>query len=196
MPYLSKVIDYVNNRLKETTLNRNDIQRGRFFGLAKQVQVEGEDNILMPVIYSDGKEIDPIIDDRYSFQIYHRITSTSYGVSETVQAGDEFQFLDETTTVRALVYSNGNSVKLTENDLAYLLMVGLTMVIKEDELKNLGVNNITVLPSGADFNSRAVFAAEYGTDALFKINPEDNYFAFTYTVKMTANKNCLNCDDC
>lgn len=196
MPHLAKVIEYVNDRLRETTLKRNDIQRGKFYGLAKQVQIEDGENNILPVIYSNGNLIDTIIDDRYPFQIYHRITSTSYGVSDTIQAGDEFQFLDETTTVRAVVYSNGKSVKLSENDLSYLLMVGLTMVIRSDVFTNLNVSNIVVSPSGTNFNSKSIFVEEYGSDALFKINPEDNYFALTYTIKMTANKNCLNCTDC
>lgn len=197
MPHLDKIVEYLNGKLKETTLNRKDIQRGIFYGLAKQVTEErGDQQTLHPVIYTlSGKELSPFLDSKYPFQIYHRILSTTYSPAD-IQSGDGFTYLQETTTVRAVVYSNTAAIPLPENDLAFLLVGGIFMNIPIIDIGNLPLQNITVQPTGCDFNSRAIFAAEYGPGLDYKIKPQDNYFAFTYQVKMDANKYCLNCVDC
>lgn len=195
MPHIDKVVEYVNSQLREGALKRTDMQRGVFYGLAKQVQAEREENNPQPFIYTiEGSEIDPTINDNFPIQLYHRIVSTTYAPS-VIQVGDQFAYIQELTTVKAVVYSDYKRIKLIDNDLAFLLIMGMAMNIPKDAIQDLNVNNISITPISADFDSRNVFKSEYG-NADFKLNPEDNFFSLTYQIKMDANKNCLSCSDC
>lgn len=195
MPHLDKIVDYLNTSLSNGVLDRKGFQKGQFFGLGKQVE-EDKNGTLQTVIYTlPGKDISCIVNDRFPFQIYHRIVSTTYALSDS-NGGDGFDDFTETTTLKAVIYGNTRELQLTENDLAFLIITGIATNIPTADIGNLPLSMITATPLSADFNSKAVFVSEYGANADYVIKPQDIFFSLTYQVKMDANKNCLTCVSC
>lgn len=196
MPYLSQIVDYINEGLKSGPLKRKSFQEGKFYGLAQSIaKYSGDKQSAEPVIYTDGKEIQCFVDDTYSFQIYHRAQSIASAYAAQNQFGDGRRDLTETVNMIAVVFADAERLSVSQADLAYLILSGLSFEIKNSDLGNTNLKSITITPQTANLNSPSVFQGEYQL-AEYPLKPQSIYFAVNYQIETLSDKNCLACRDC
>jgi hypothetical protein len=196
MPYVDKIIDFINDSLQANTLTAKGFQRGKFYGLAKQIWGGNEGEKMQPVIYSiEGNEISPAIDSKESFQVYHRVTDIKYDYS-SVQTGDGTEHFDVTYQCKAVVYADKSFVKMTDYDLSFLLITGLSMNVSKTDLGTLPVDSVITFPVSSDMDQKRVFENEYGSGFVFNAEIHDSFFSVNYNIVVSVNKNCLSCSDC
>jgi hypothetical protein len=195
MPNIDKIVDFINDNLKATTLNRMAFQNSKYFGVAQSIaKFDKDKQTYEPVIYQDGKEISCFVDDTYDFQIYHKANSITL-TSTTKQFGDGNNDVKETASMTAIVFANQERLKVTQEDLAFLVMAGLPSELKNSDLGNSNINNCIIVTQNANLNSVSVFQGEYQLTG-YPLNPQSIYFAVNYQIEIYSNKNCLSCLNC
>lgn len=191
MPFIKEIVSLINTRLQESTLARPSFQRGMFYGLAKQVQKVSDQNLVQPVIFDqDGKDIDPTVDDKYPFSIYHRAVSSTF-----VLDPNSFDATIERTQMIAIVYGNFDTIKMDQTQLGYLIASGISGEFRRDEVYPTGINQVRILPANANYDSAAIMRQEHGY-ADYTLPPQDSYFSITYLIEMKAGKDCIPCTEC
>ena len=198
MPYINKIVDYINTTLKGDTLARKAFQGGRFYSLAKQIVVQGtEEDTLRPFVFelNGRKEIDPFINDVYSFQIYHRCNGQTFSFKNGQAFGDGVSIITETSNMIAVVYGDPERLAITQEDLAFLIVAGLPTNLGSIEIGNTSLGQIEIKAGTINHNSLQVFTAEYGT-GVYPLKPQSIYFSLSYMIETNSDKGCLACVDC
>jgi hypothetical protein len=198
MPYTDKIVDHINDTLKAGTLNRRAFQTGVYYGLAKIVNTVDRDGnkSVTPFIYTSNgkKEIDPTIDDTFPFQIYHRCLNMSYKPGKN-NFGDGNSSVVETSNMIAVVYGDPERLKLTQEDVAFLIVNGMPTNLTSTDAGNSNLGLITITVQAVNNNSQQVFTVEYGSgDYILK--PQSIYFAINYQIETESDRGCLTCQDC
>lgn len=182
---LKTIVDSINTSM-QATLNQEKFQRGIYYGLAKVVLKEYDDDTkkAVPVIYTDGKEIECSINDDYSFNAYHRCISLSQ-VPNPTDFGDGDNSLKETANMIMVVWGDSERMGLCQEDLASIMSASFPseMTVSDISKVLVRVNNINI-------DSFALYSQEYkSTD--YPLNPENYYFSIGYTVETTFEKSCV-----
>lgn len=195
MPYLDKVIDLINTRLSTGTLARPAFQMGKYFGLAKQVNViNTSTNTVRPMIYGqDGSEIDPFVDDKYPFIIYHRPINVAYGFPQGF--GDGSDLVGERISMTAVIFGDFETLGIDQNQLAFLIAAGIAGPFNSSDTYPTGISSCKVTPVTANLDSSSVLRQEYGI-VDYTLDPKDSFFSLNYNIEMNADKNCIPCVEC
>lgn len=160
----------------------------KVFGLAQSiVRTAGEGNETLPGIVGKDGEIEYVgIDDINAVRIYHKVNSvTSSRVATRQGFGDELNDIVNVYLMSMVVWIDHKRTKLHPEDLFLFLQANIPDEIKSDPYKRILLSVTSV-----NFNSRAVFAAEYaGID--FKLPENKSLFQLNYNIESTFSKNCF-----
>ena len=198
MPYINKIVDYINTSLQGGTLARKAFQQGKFYSLAKQITVQGtEEDTLRPFVYelNGRKEIDPFINDVYPFQMYHRCNGQTYSFKNGQAFGDGVSIITETSSMIAVIFGDPEKLSITQEDLAFLIVAGLPTNVGSIDTGNTSLGQIEIKAGTINHNSLQVFTAEYGT-GVYPLKPQSIYFSLSYTIETNSDKGCLACEEC
>ena len=199
MPYIDRIVTLINDTLKTDMLSRKAFQGGMFYGVAKLVQVkDSEDkNTLRPHIYevNSKKESNPFINDTYSFQIYHRVVSSSYEYSKIQQFGDGNTLITETTNMLAVVYGDPARLSVTQENLAFIIIAGMPTNLTPIQIGNTDLGQVGIEPLSVNHNSISVYSQEYN-QSDYPLDPRSILFAISYKIETISDKACMACTDC
>ena len=199
MPYIDRIVDLINDTLKAGALSRKAFQGGMFYGVAKLVQVKDTENknTLRPHIYeiSSKKETSPFINDTYSFQIYHRVISSSYEYGKDQQFGDGGTLITETTTMQAIVYGDPVRLSVNQENLAFIIITGLPTDLTPTQIGNTDIGRVSIEPLSVNHNSISVYSQEYN-QSDYPLDPRAILFALSYKIETISDKACMACTDC
>jgi hypothetical protein len=201
MPFLNQQIQIVNNGLLNLALKDARFQAGRFETIAVDVSRKDADTGAIqtfPAVMDKNYEAQEItVDDTYPIIIYHKILSKSY-VAEKVptgQFGDGNRYVNETTSVKMVVYGKYAALKLTREQLEALITSNFPDNISPVTIQPLKLDNMAVTLKGSDLNSARVWQEEYKGIPLF-LAPEDILFSVMYSIDTRFRKGCINICDC
>ena len=190
----AEIVAQINTDLKTVHFNSKKFQKGRFSGLAELiVKVDGDQRQLVhAIIDNNGGATILIINDKYSFQLYHRhIGSTVEPVDEVEQFGDRM-LRQETASMLMVVIGDRKRLKLTKEEIITGIMLGMPLELGSSFLTTNSLDNATIIPGEFNLNKEDAWNTEYNTvDVMLK--PSDIFFTMAYSIETMAN--ALNCID-
>lgn len=176
--FLKKINENIEGILPET----------KVFGLAQSiVRSAGEGTETLPGVVAKDGEIEYVgIDDVNAIRIYHKInTLTSSRIATKEGYGDELNDVVNLYQMSMIVWIDHKRTKLHPEDLFLFLQANIPDGIKASPYKRVLISVTSV-----NFNSRAVFTAEYaGVD--FRLPENKSLFQLNYNIESTFAKNCF-----
>jgi len=195
MKLLDKIVDVINDRLMGGILNEPAFQSSYVNSLAS-LTTPKDDSPQRPYII-DGDNIKDIsIDDTFDFSIYHRCNDIAFTDAAASAWGDGNGMIAMNCSMVAIVYANRFNIGYTQEDLIMKVSSGLACSLTKSDLGNSGLAKVRSIVTKANNNSQAVFLNEYGAGANCPLSMESIYFAIYYTLDITANSKCLECQEC
>jgi hypothetical protein len=195
MSDISLVVDYINTQLTNSTglFKGKPFQKGLFNGLCKQIDRENGDAIEKQIIkFDDAKGINSTgiyLDDKYPFQIYHRVKSMSIN-DESVSDfyGDDGEQKIVTFEVALIGFVDKFNVQINMEEVVTGLAVNLPNEIKPSSITSSQFSKCEIKSTDVVIDTNDVFSQEYGED---KSVPQNFYiFEYVYEVSLNYNKNC------
>lgn len=192
MPHLSQIVNTINTHLKTGALKSSAFQGGMFYGLAKKVfRLNSEGTAVPAIMASDGVGIEVTPDETYPFSIYHKCLNGTFQDDLSKGFGDGHG-IKESNQMVAIVYADPQKIKISQEDLAFIIASGMPeqkMKIENTELGTLSYASVAV--TGFNNDSYQVFTGEY--ESSFGLKPQSIYFSLSYRIEITADRNCVIC---
>ena len=203
MPFLNQQIQIINNALTGAALSDARFQAGRFEAIAVDVSRKDANTgsiQTFPAVMDKNYEAQEItVDDTYPIIIYHKILSKAYAFDKNPtgpnQYGDSNRYVNETTSVKMVVYGKYAPLKLTREQLEALITSNFPDSIAPVTIQPLKLDNMVVTLKGSDLNSARVWQEEYKGIPLY-LAPEDILFSVMYSIDTRFRKGCINICDC
>jgi hypothetical protein len=101
-----------------------------------------------------------------------------------------------TFSMVSVVFGDRFKLGYTPEDLILKLTAGMNITFTKSELNNSGLSKVRIVVNKVNNNSISVFSGEYGTGANCPLQMSSIYFGIQYTIEITANSKCLECQDC
>ena len=190
MPFINTVVDFINDHLKGGSLNKNNFQPGKYYGVASSIGSADDKAILIPgVINTDGEieEVSP--DDIYNIQIYHKMIGNNYGVQKKSSYGDDYDVVT-TTEMQAFVFAQSDKIKMTAEQLETHIVFGMPGGISNLLLSDLNIKLNTIQVISSDMDKIRNFKNEY-QGVQFFLSPEHIFFSVRYQVRQLFDRSCV-----
>ena len=187
--YAPQIVTYINAVL-QAYLSGKQFQQGVYFGIAKQV-VRNKDNQPFIVIFdNEGNDLSDFISDKYSISVYHRMNGYSFsGIvdNEAFSFGDGAKTKGLAMNMVMVVYGDRNRLKMTNEELAALIYVYFPSEVPQNiRVQLTGLERLTISPTSTNNNSIQVQQAEG-----IECHPENILFTINYTINELINTNCI-----
>ena len=195
MNLLDKIVDLINDKVMDGALHERAFQDGIVNGLS-YLTTPKDQSPQRPYIIEGENIIDITIDDTYPFNIYHRCTDITFRDAPASAWGDGDGMIAASFNMLAVIYGDRFKLGYSQEDLILKLSTALNLSLTKTELNNSGLAKVKTTVNKVNNNPTAVFATEYGAAANCPLQMNSIYFSIQYTIDITANQKCLECQDC
>jgi len=200
MPFLKQQIEIVNSALRAVSLKDTRFESGRYEAIAVDVSRKMDDDNIQtfPAVMDENYEAKEIVvNDTYPIIIYHKVLSKAYKpeTAPSGQFGDGNRYVNETVTVKMVVYGKYSALRLTREQLEALITSNFPDNIPDAQARALKLDNLTITLNSSDMNSAKVWQEEYKGIPLY-LAPEDILFSIGYSINSRFRKGCINICDC
>ena len=125
-----------------------------------------------------------------------RSTDIAYKDAPASAWGDGDGMIMATFSMVSIVFGDRFKLGYTAEDLILKITSGMNMTFGKSELVDSGLAKVRVNVNKVNNNSTSVFFGEYGIGANCPLQMSSIYFGIQYTIEITANSKCLECQDC
>ncbi len=197
MPYISQIVDIINNTLANGKI-KDDIRfRKQLHGLAELLprHINDDQNAIPALVSLTNNITFSGFDDSKSIVVYHRCVETEIIESE-FQFGDGLNTAREEARMRMYVFANRTITKTTPQQLSFLLSSGIQQQLAYSQLTNYaGLYGATIEANITNYNSVEIFSNEYRLPATaYPLQPHHIYMALDYVITTDYDLSCI--DDC
>ena len=196
MPFIKEVVDYINTSLQSDKLSAS-VYKTKLMGIA-QTGIREDDNFPM-IVDSNGQGVFEAFNDAYNLVIYHRCLSSNYTVDVDKGFGDNNANMIEEASMKMVVWGNRNSLNLTQEQLFFQIISGITNNPARSYFTQNGLNQPPIISIGAvTNNSQDVFNSEFKINGVsYPIKPEHIYFSINYSITTHYAASCTDgCAEC
>lgn len=154
MIFLNNIVENINTHLKTKVFNDDVFFNSNVVGLTDVIPFEIDDTtVYIPAVINENGDADIItVDDSYSLQIYHRVSTknvlqvkSQYGQSDIIQS--------DTYNMHLILIGNRNKLQTNQFKLEQKLSKSLP---SED-----AITKSSILILNVDFNSKRIFESEF-----------------------------------
>lgn len=189
---MSKITDIatlINLTLEAGTLSSKRFQKGDILGLAELMKKEGADTTYPAIIDINGEGTEVMQNDKFPFQVYHRIIEIVPSVESADTYGDGDTKI-ETTQMKMVVFANRRTMQFELDDLITAINVGFPVSLSKTQLATLGsfFSQIDFEVTGFDLDKQAVWVSEFGSEAALPTYSQ--VFAVSYKVQSHIMAGC------
>lgn len=190
MPFLNQITGYLNSRLSTTVFKGIQFQPGQYSTIAITVPSTSKESAGTEPILADDMDNNQSLayDDRMAVQVYHKIASASH-VPARRQYGASNDNMISDYRMLMIVAANRRMIRMSPEDLETYFIKGLASKIPNSEIQPLNLTRVTVMHTGTDFNTIAVWRDEYARE--YDLPPNQILFRINYTIQMAYKKSCL-----
>jgi|688.fasta_scaffold184120_4 hypothetical protein len=187
MSKLDSIVSQINTDLKAGNFSSNRFQRGKFYGIAELVKIE--EGTFPGIIDNTGNIQKVAIDDNYSFQLYHRITSIQAEEDE-LSYGDGYEII-ETADMRLVIVCNREIIQLKKEDIVSGVFASMPTGISNALETSLNIDFCDITYGTFDIDQQTVYDAEYQLED-FELKPQIIMIALPYQIVTKYRKGCVN----
>lgn len=159
----------------------------RFYGVAQSIpRIRGSVSETIPGVVDRNGDIEYVgIDDKYSLQVYHKLTLITVERTTTTGGyGDDLSDTKNTYALSAYVYHDVKRTAAT-SDIFLRLQNQFPQTLAAHPYKSIYVRLASVI-----LNSDTLFAQEYKGSA-FKLPPTGILFQLNYTIESSFERGCF-----
>ena len=193
MRILEQIVEVLNGRLQNGVLSSSYFQNGNWNTLAYLTNPT-DDRPQKPYVVENGVTKDVIIDDRYSFNIYHRVLDAFFNPADTF--GDGNGVVSMVCNMYAVIYADQQRTTYSPTDLALAVSAGLNYQLTPTDLGNSKILRVKASVVRANLNGSQVFSGEYGKGGHNPMQLTDVMIGIGYQLEITAHSSCLDCSTC
>jgi len=195
MSQIKSVVSYINTTLQANSFAGKPFQKGRFSGVAelvKKVTGDDETSFTIPVLLDDdgdsGTEIS--INDKYPFEIYHRIKNQTTGEAENEDTFGDGDNKIITFDMVLILFSDRFINEIEASEYLTALMLDIPRTINATNVTGSQWSKCEINLTDNNLDKSDVLAQEYGRDDF---NIPQNYIAlqFGYEVQLTFEAGCF-----
>jgi len=181
---LSTLTGVIDTYLQANVFASNRYQRGNYIGLCELVNT---DNGTEPMAVSNtGEGTTAVIDDNYTFNLYHRYISSSYADSEAESFGSGTNGIIDSATMRLVIVADRERLEHPLDEIVQSVVYGLP--IKYADADYTDYDYIRSVHLTANNSELDAYADEYGSEG--QLPPNYVIAAIDYTLEISINKNC------
>jgi hypothetical protein len=194
MPFIHQIVNFINNELKASSLNKKKLQPIHFYGLSTlearspKGTAQNQIELLPAIVNANGKAEFITPDSKYALQLYHKLHSKVYAF-EKKSFGNE-HYIKCTSEVTMVVFTNSKLTGVSKENIEPLIMLGLPQKLSAAVMASLNVNKCLITPIASNLNQNEVFAQEFSKSAYF-LNEQLSMFSTKYKIEMSFSKNCI-----
>lgn len=159
------------------------------YGSAQRIIRYRDDKMdYFPGIFNEKGDAEPIVvDDRYSFMLYHRLNGSSTSRVARTGFGDSAGWLQNVYAVGLYSFWDMRKLNTLQDEMQMLLMgriPGRLDVRHEKDIAEISINWGNTV-----FNNQQIYESEYNT-ARFNIPSNFSMLMMNYTVSIIFNPDC------
>lgn len=192
MPFTDKIVAYINEQLKASSLNDKRFLPVRLLGVATQLaRPKGQGVELLPATCDEQgnhKLIEP--DDKFPITVYHKTITNAYTSAKQQSYGDDYVYKC-TTEMQLIVLADQRKVKMTAEQLEPAVIYGMPQRLSAALMQDVRFASCLITPLGSDMDKIRVFRQEYPGNEYF-LKPYHQLFSIRYRIEATFDKNCVN----
>ena len=196
MPYLKKIVDFINTELSNSLLNTRRFQDKKIIGIAQAMPRKEKNDIqLLPSYVDNNGEGQYVgVDDDYSLIIYHKVNSVTVGKTASGgRYGDGTGYDAHVAKMSMVVFGRRDRLELTNDELAIYLQANVPDAVDAPLLKALQFKVANININDIVLNDLQVFQEEYQGFTYF-LKPEQFLFKLNYSIESAFLKKCFaNC---
>lgn len=195
MPFIEKIVDYINTSLKDSSLKDKRFQPGKYVGLTTVLpRMNGTVLEQLPATCDENgeyKTVEP--NDKFNIIIYHKTISNIY-TKVTQQPGiksygDDYA-LKCTTEMQLAVIADLRKVKMLAEQIEPLVIYGIPQRLTDALMVEFGFRSCLITPTASVMDKINVFRQEYPQTAYF-LKPFHQLFLIRYRIETGFDKNCV-----
>jgi len=200
MPFLNEITSFINQTLKDGSLNKPRLQPAKYFGLTTVIgrkksssQKELEQ---LPSVIAPNRKIIPITpDSKLAIQVYHKLLGNTYR-KETKSYGDG-HYIRCVSDMAMVVIANSKMTGKANNALESAIVFGIPQRLSTALQMDLNINSCQIIPVSSNLESIQVFRQEYPQSEYF-LNDQVGIFSIRYKCELIFSQACVNaclCED-
>jgi hypothetical protein len=193
MPFTDKIVGFINDSLKASSLKDKRFQPGRFIGIATPMArtlKSGQGVELLPASCDEQGNYKLIEPQEVPITVYHKIVSNAYTSARQANYGDEYVYKN-TSEMQMIILADQRKVRLSSEQLEPLLIYGTPQRLSSALMQQLKFASCLVMPTGSTMDRIVVFRQEYQGIEYF-LKPYHILFSIRYRIEATFDKNCIN----
>ncbi len=195
MPFLNQIISFINEDLKNGSLNKEKLQPAIFYGLTTVVSrsIKGSKDpnkleLLPAIVDAQGKDTPIALNSKLALQVYHKLNSKTYSV-EKKSYGDEYN-IKCVSDLSMVVLTNSKITGKTKDVLEPLLIFGMPQKLSTALLADLKIINCLITPTSSNMEALAVYKQEYPQSDIY-LNEQMSMFLIRYKIEMSFSQRCV-----
>lgn len=195
MPFLNQIITFINEDLKNGSLNKEKLKPAIFHGLADVVtrSNKGSKNadkleLLPAIIDENGKDTPITLNSKLALQVYHKLNSKTYSI-EKKSFGDDY-LIKCVSDLSMVVITNSKINGKTKDVLEPLLIFGMPQKLSTALFADLKINQCLITPVSSNMDAMAVYRQEYPKSDYY-LTEQVSMFLIRYKIDLTFSKTCV-----
>ncbi len=197
MAFWIPIIDYINDYLKNGSLNKSVLKPQQLYGLATMI-VRKKDaskatEQLPGIISANGNDVIITPDDKFAVQVYHRIDGAVYDFDKKGGVGDYYLNFDRGDLIMVVII-NTERTGVTKEVIEPLFRFGMPQSLTPALTNTLQLRTCRIKAVSADFKHVDIFKREW-PQANYFLNEHLTIFTIRYTIATTYLSKCVNLDN-
>lgn len=195
MPFINQVTAFINDELKDGSLNNKKLQPAKFYGLSSVIAraKSGSKNpnkleLLPAIISNDGSMTLITADSKLAIQVYHKLLNNVYSY-EKKSYGDSYD-IRSVSDINMVVFCNSKLTGKTKEVLEPVVLFGIPQKLSTALSADLKINKCVITPVASNMDALQVFRQEYPQSDYF-LNEQLSMFSIRYKIDMTFSQACV-----
>lgn len=183
----SDFVNVIDTALAAGVFASNRYQRGVYHGIAELVQ--HDEGTIPMVVSNSGQGTSVVVDDNYTFQIYHRHISSTHADLPSTSFGSGMNSVRESANMRLVIIADRERLEESKSDLIAGVVFGFPDQFTDANTSTYSyVEQVNVQVTNSNLDSIAVYQDEYGLEG--QLPPNYVMAAIDYEMTIDVNKNC------
>jgi hypothetical protein len=195
MPFIDKIVSFINQSLKESSLNDKRFQPSKLIGITTVLARPSDNGFeMLPAecdLNGNYSTVEP--NDKFNIIIYHKVISNNY-IREKKAYGDIYVFRAQ-TEMQLAVIADSRKVKLSAEQIEPLIVYGLPLRLSDAIMQETGFASSLITPLSSNMDKVMVFRQEYPSTKYF-LKPFHHFFSVRYRIETVFDKNCIDRCQC
>lgn len=194
MPFINQILEFINQELKNGSLNKEKLQPAKFHGLSTVITRSNKGKTpdkleTLPAMIDEAGKVELItLDSKLALQVYHKLLGKAYSY-EKKSYGDSY-LTRCVSDMTMIVITNCELTKSAKEVLEPVILFGLPQRLSVALIADLKLNSCLITPVSSNMNHPEIYRQEY-PKADYALNENLSMFSIRYKIETTFSQACI-----